>query len=121
MTDQNPKPLSKNHQRFVAEYLKCFNQTEAYMKVYPRSSYEAGRANSVRLIAKDNIRAAIEEQKDAVLMQVDEALKLQAEIKPGEVTRVRFIPDKVGTFDFHCSVFCGTGHEDMSGTLVVTE
>lgn len=47
-------------------------------------------------------------------------LKLQAEIKPGEVTRVRFIPDKVGTFDFHCSVFCGTGHEDMSGQVVVT-
>jgi cytochrome c oxidase subunit II len=47
-------------------------------------------------------------------------LKLQAEIKPGEVTPVRFIPDKVGTFDFHCSVFCGTGHEDMSGQVVVT-
>src|SRR5258707_15833691 len=47
-------------------------------------------------------------------------LKLQAEIKPGEVTRVRFIPDRVGTFDFHCGVFCGTGHEDMSGQVVVT-
>ena len=47
-------------------------------------------------------------------------LKLQAEIKPGEVTRVRFIPDKVGTFDFHCSVFCGSGHEDMTGQVVVT-
>jgi cytochrome c oxidase subunit 2 len=47
-------------------------------------------------------------------------LKLQAEIKPGEVTRVRFIPDKVGTFDFHCNIFCGSGHEDMTGQIVVT-
>lgn len=47
-------------------------------------------------------------------------LKLQAEIKPGEVTRVRFIPEKLGTFDFHCSVFCGSGHEDMTGQVVVT-
>jgi cytochrome c oxidase subunit II len=47
-------------------------------------------------------------------------LKLKAEIKPGEVNRVRFVPDKVGTFDFHCNIFCGSGHEDMSGQIVVT-
>ncbi|HKD43933.1 MAG TPA: cupredoxin domain-containing protein [Myxococcaceae bacterium] len=47
-------------------------------------------------------------------------LKLQAEIKPGEVSRVRFIPDKIGTFAFHCNIFCGSGHEDMAGQIVVT-
>jgi cytochrome c oxidase subunit 2 len=29
-------------------------------------------------------------------------------------------PDKTGTFTFLCDVFCGSGHEDMSGTLIVT-
>ncbi len=48
-------------------------------------------------------------------------LKLDAEIKPGEVTRVRFVPEKTGTFAFHCNVFCGSGHEDMAGQLVVTD
>jgi len=48
-------------------------------------------------------------------------LKLEAEIKPGEVTRLRFIPDKIGTFAFHCNRFCGTGHEDMNGQIVVTK
>jgi len=48
-------------------------------------------------------------------------LKLEAEIKPGEVTRVRFVPQKTGTFAFHCNVFCGSGHEDMTGELVVTD
>jgi cytochrome c oxidase subunit II len=48
-------------------------------------------------------------------------LKLQSEIKPGEVSRVRFVPDKVGTFAFHCNIFCGSGHEDMSGQIVVTK
>lgn len=47
-------------------------------------------------------------------------LKLEAEIKPGETTRVRFIPDKLGTFQFHCNRFCGSGHEDMNGQIVVT-
>ncbi len=40
-------------------------------------------------------------------------------IVPGQPTRVRIVPDKVGTFPFHCSVFCGSGHEDMVGEIVV--
>jgi cytochrome c oxidase subunit 2 len=46
---------------------------------------------------------------------------IRADIKPGKVTRIRIIPDKTGRFPFECDVFCGTGHEDMSGELVVTE
>jgi cytochrome c oxidase subunit 2 len=41
-------------------------------------------------------------------------------ILPGKVTRVRIVPDHAGTFAFHCSVFCGAGHEDMTGQIVVT-
>lgn len=32
---------------------------------------------------------------------------------------VEFIADKTGTFDFYCTVFCGDGHKDMKGTLIV--
>ena len=46
---------------------------------------------------------------------------VRADIVPGQVTNLEFVPDKVGTFTFVCDVFCGSGHEDMSGTLVVTE
>ena len=48
-------------------------------------------------------------------------LKLEAEIKPGETARVRFVPDRLGTFAFHCNRFCGSGHEDMNGQIVVTK
>jgi hypothetical protein len=44
---------------------------------------------------------------------------VRADVKPGQVTRVRIVPDKVGVFPFQCDVFCGGGHEDMSGELVV--
>ena len=47
--------------------------------------------------------------------------RLRAEIKPGVVEKVRFVPDKIGTFTFICDVFCGDGHEEMSGTLRVIE
>jgi cytochrome c oxidase subunit 2 len=44
---------------------------------------------------------------------------VRADIKPGATTRVRFVPNKTGRFPFRCDVFCGSGHEDMSGELVV--
>ncbi len=40
---------------------------------------------------------------------------------PGMVTRIRFTPDKTGEFVFFCDVFCGDGHEEMGGTLIVKE
>ena len=43
----------------------------------------------------------------------------RADIIPGKVARVRLTPDKVGTFTFLCDIFCGSGHENMSGTIVV--
>jgi cytochrome c oxidase subunit 2 len=49
------------------------------------------------------------------------AFQLRADIKPGSIERVRFVPDRTGTFTFLCDVFCGDRHEEMSGTLTVTE
>ena len=48
-------------------------------------------------------------------------LGICADIRPGKVTQVRFVPQKVGIFPFHCDNFCGTGHEGMKGTITVTE
>ena len=45
--------------------------------------------------------------------------KNRATIIPGVVTRIRIVPDKVGTFTFFCDIFCGAGHEEMSGLITV--
>ena len=45
---------------------------------------------------------------------------VRADIVPGKVASLDLTPDKAGTFTFLCDVFCGSGHEDMSGTLIVT-
>jgi len=44
---------------------------------------------------------------------------VRADIIPGQVTRVRIVADKAGTFPFLCDIFCGSGHESMSGTITV--
>ena len=46
---------------------------------------------------------------------------VRADIVPEKVTRVTFVPDKTGTFTFICDVFCGTGHEQMQGTVTVVD
>jgi cytochrome c oxidase subunit 2 len=45
---------------------------------------------------------------------------VRSDIMPGALTRLQFTPDKVGQFLFHCDVFCGSGHETMEGTVVVS-
>jgi len=46
--------------------------------------------------------------------------KVRTDIPPGAVTRLRFTPDRVGSFEFVCDNFCGEFHEDMSGKIRVT-
>ena len=50
-----------------------------------------------------------------------EAFKVNERLKKGTPTTIEFTADKVGTFAFECSHFCGVGHGKMKGTLVVTE
>ncbi|WIM10784.1 cupredoxin domain-containing protein [Enhydrobacter sp.] len=44
---------------------------------------------------------------------------VRTDIVPGAETRVTITPTRPGTFAFFCDVFCGDGHEEMGGTLVV--
>ena len=45
--------------------------------------------------------------------------KVRTDIVPGKVSRLRLVPDKLGTFVFLCDVFCGDGHEGMTGEINV--
>jgi cytochrome c oxidase subunit II len=44
---------------------------------------------------------------------------IRTDIVPDRETRVTITPQKAGTFTFFCDVFCGDGHEEMAGALVV--
>jgi heme/copper-type cytochrome/quinol oxidase subunit 2 len=49
------------------------------------------------------------------------AFNIEETLKPGETVTLEFVPDKAGSFSFKCSVFCGTGHSGMKGTLIVED
>ena len=44
---------------------------------------------------------------------------INVQINQGQTKSVDFVADKAGTFMFKCSVFCGAGHREMKGTLIV--
>ncbi|MGD0571877.1 MAG: cupredoxin domain-containing protein [Sedimentisphaerales bacterium] len=48
-------------------------------------------------------------------------LKIRSDVSPEKVSTINFTPEKTGTFEFHCDVFCGIGHEQMTGTITVTD
>ena len=45
---------------------------------------------------------------------------VNAFLEPGETVKVEFIANKQGEFDFFCNVYCGNGHNNMRGRLIVT-
>jgi cytochrome c oxidase subunit 2 len=49
------------------------------------------------------------------------ALGVDVAVLPDTTVRVRVVPDKAGRFAFLCDNFCGDGHEDMDGVIVVSE
>ena len=48
-------------------------------------------------------------------------LGIRADVKSGQTTRVRIVPDRIGRFEFRCDVFCGSGHEDMAGEFNIVD
>lgn len=48
------------------------------------------------------------------------AFGINQDLQPGKTEVIEFTPDKIGSFPFACSIFCGEGHGNMTGTFVVT-
>jgi len=48
-------------------------------------------------------------------------LGVRADVLPGLTARVHIVPARTGRFVFHCDIFCGTGHEELEGAIVVKD
>jgi cytochrome c oxidase subunit 2 len=46
---------------------------------------------------------------------------IRATIEPGKTTRVTVVAPKAGTYEFHCDLFCGDGHEGMTGKIIAED
>jgi len=48
-------------------------------------------------------------------------LGIRTDLVPGRVTRVTIKALAPGRYDFLCDNFCGSGHEEMNGMIVVSD
>jgi phage terminase small subunit len=78
--------LTRKQLVFVAEYLKCWNASEAARRAgySERSAYSQGWEN----LRKPEIQALIQSRLDEVHMSADEALKLTADIARGDIAQL---------------------------------
>lgn len=74
------------------------------------------------IVLKKGVAVVIEvESRDVVHGFNLPDLGVRTDVIPGQVARVHVTPQKTGRFTFRCDIFCGTGHEDLDGTVVVEE
>ncbi|MFB6084026.1 MAG: cytochrome D1 domain-containing protein [Halorientalis sp.] len=48
-------------------------------------------------------------------------IELHQDTDPDVDKKVSFVADQTGEFQYECTIYCGPGHADMKGSLVVTE
>lgn len=99
--------LNSKHQQFVAEYLKCWNSTEAYQRVYPNVSDTTAASNGHKLLRNTEIANLIQTHIDATTMGATEVLQ-----RLGEQARAAYSaylsPD--GSVDLDRMLADGKGH-----------
>lgn len=55
--------LNEQQKRFCEAYVVDWNATQAYLKAYPNSGYDAARSSAVRMLTNANVAAYIEDCK----------------------------------------------------------
>ena len=48
-----------------------------------------------------------------------DAFGINEPVQKGQTAEVEFLSDKTGTFPINCSIICGSGHDDMTGKIIV--
>jgi phage terminase small subunit len=71
--------LSAKQSAFIEEYLRCWNATDAYQAIYPKSSRDAARASAARLLANASISEEVQRRVDERAMSANEVLTRLAE------------------------------------------
>lgn len=66
----------------------------------------------------DKVRLVITSQDVAHGFSIPE-YGINERLEPGKPVTIEFTADREGTFTAFCSVFCGAGHSNMKGKLIV--
>jgi Heme/copper-type cytochrome/quinol oxidases, subunit 2 len=71
--------------------------------------------SDIQLHAGDTVKLTLQNSDGVHGLEIPD---LNVNIKNGETAT--FTVDKAGNYDFNCSIQCGAGHDNMTGTLTVS-
>ncbi len=108
---QQPSPQSAPQGASSAPSVKEFTMTAKKWEFSP-STITVNKGDTVKLTIRS---VDVKHGFDLSAFNINENLE------PGQDTMVQFVADKTGTFEFSCSVYCGSGHSEMEGQLIVEE
>jgi len=77
---------------FCLEYVKVYNQTQAYQNIY-KCSYDTAKSNASKLLTNTNIKACIEKLFSEITFNkqaiINECIRIKLEIASGKRTQKR--------------------------------
>lgn len=80
------EPLTPEEERFINSlFEENMNRTRAYMRVYPRATYESASASASRMLRKVNVKAEVARRLEDEAMSAEEAIARLARIARGSM------------------------------------
>lgn len=80
------EPLTPEEERFInALFEENMNRTRAYMRVYPKATYESSSASASRMLRKANVKAEVGRRLEEEAMSAEEAIARLARIARGSM------------------------------------
>ncbi|OHA15192.1 MAG: hypothetical protein A3A10_02955 [Candidatus Tagabacteria bacterium RIFCSPLOWO2_01_FULL_42_9] len=95
------------------------NSTSSEIKEFTMTAKKFDFTPSTITVSEgDSVKLTITSEDVTHGFAIDE-LGIKEDIEPSKPTVVEFVANKKGSFRFYCSNFCGQGHKEMEGQLIV--
>jgi cytochrome c oxidase subunit 2 len=105
----------------IEEFKKDPQKYISKIKEIKLEVYQYGFSPDPLVVKKDDIVMMEITSRDVTHGMYIKEYGINLSVKKGEVKKIEFLADKTGKFDIICSVYCGPGHSEMKGALIVEE
>ena len=111
-------PLKQEIKETTQKQIEESKQTAEVKEINVEASQWSFNPPTIRVKKGDKIKLVVASKDVSHGFSIPE-FNIDLKLKKGETSTAEFTADKTGTFRFYCSVYCGSGHSDMEGTLIV--
>lgn len=105
----------------IEEFKKAPQMYISKIKEIKLTTYQFGFSPDPVVVKKGDIVKLLMTSRDVAHGVYIKEYGINVTVAKQEVKEIEFFADKAGKFDIVCSVYCGPGHSNMKGKLIVEE